>query len=283
MKKVISAVAVVMISTTGVVLASAAPAQAAVPGLEIIISQSGASSSSIKSVVATCPAGKRVIGTGWSLGYVATGGVHVAEVRPTATTVEVVAYEDQDGFAGSWYVAARAVCADPLPGLEIVSTTTTSTTTAADRVMLAVCPAGKDLLGAAGEVVGGGGQVLLDGVLPGTNFVAVSGHTDGWGSTNIWNLRAHAICADPVAGHQIVADIGSTTSANKSNTASCPAGTSVLGGGAVVVPNDGRVSIEAMTPTIYAGSNFVTASGQEDDLGWSAFWRIDTYAICATT
>ncbi|GAA1818922.1 hypothetical protein GCM10009682_44550 [Luedemannella flava] len=281
-RRAIGAAAVVVLGATGVVLGVAAPAHAAIPGHEFVSNGSGWSSSSVKSAVVTCPAGKNVIGTGWSIGTT-SNDIHVAEVRPTATTVTVVAYEDQDGYTGDWSVTAEAVCADPLSGWEIVSATTVATTTAADRVMLAVCSAGKQVLGAAGEVVGGGGQVLLDGVVPYTNSVAVSGHTDGWGSTNIWNLRAYAICADPVPGHQIVLDYSGTTTADKSNTASCPAGTSALGGGAVVIPNDGKVSIRSMSPGAYAGTHFVSTYGMEDDLGWSTYWRVDAYAICATT
>ncbi len=282
MRRTISMVAVLVMSTAGLVVASAAPALASVPGVEIVVSNSGWSSSTVKSAVVTCPAGKQVIGTGWSIGSV-TSGVHVPEVRPTATTVEVVAYEDADGVATDWSVSARAVCADPLPGWEIVTTTSTMTTAAIDRVQVAACPSGKKLLGAAGEVSGGGGRVLLDGIVPTSGLVAVTAHTDGWGSDNIWNLRAHAICADPVAGHQVVSSSSGTTSADKTEFAYCPAGTTVLSSGGVIVPNDGRVALSSLLSTAYGGSEYARVAGQEDDPGWATYWRIDAFAICATT
>ncbi|WP_433165945.1 hypothetical protein [Kribbella sp. CA-247076] len=82
------------------------------PGLQRVSATSPANSVS-KSVTATCPAGKKVVGTGHELLF-GRGQVLLDDVVPSAdlTSVRVEAYEDQDGTAANWSVTAYAVCAN---------------------------------------------------------------------------------------------------------------------------------------------------------------------------
>jgi hypothetical protein len=63
-------------------------------------------------VTATCPAGKRVVGSGGDIrrGH---GEVAMTAVAPTPelTGVRVTAYEDDTGTDASWYAVAYAICA----------------------------------------------------------------------------------------------------------------------------------------------------------------------------
>lgn len=95
-------------------------------GLEIQQSSSGAGSDSAKTAIATCPAGKRVIGTGYDVVGGKTAGtlfpneeidVIVDQVVPVFNglfnlwQVHVQAFEDQPTSA-SWSVIAYAFCAN---------------------------------------------------------------------------------------------------------------------------------------------------------------------------
>ena len=93
------------------------------PGLELVSATSATSSSDFRSATVTCPAGKRVVGTGARV----TGGLNAVvldDIRPDSPleTVNAQAHEDQAGTTGDWAVIAYAVCAEPPPGLELVTT-----------------------------------------------------------------------------------------------------------------------------------------------------------------
>jgi hypothetical protein len=83
-----------------------------VSGLEIVYENTLNNSDTQKSVMATCPAGKKVVAGG---GFAYGPGGFPAEVGivasfPTDERWRVVAHE-QDAFAGAWYLRAYAVCA----------------------------------------------------------------------------------------------------------------------------------------------------------------------------
>jgi hypothetical protein len=92
--------------------AQGAPGQNGVSGLEIVYENTLNNSDTQKSVMATCPAGKKVIAGG---GYAYTGGAFPDQVAlvasfPTNSHWRVVAHET-DVFVGAWYLRAYAVCA----------------------------------------------------------------------------------------------------------------------------------------------------------------------------
>jgi hypothetical protein len=88
------------------------PGQNGVSGLEIVFENTLNNSDTQKSVMATCPAGKKVIAGG---GYAYTGAAFPDQVAivasfPTNSHWRVVAHE-LDAFAGAWYLRAYAICA----------------------------------------------------------------------------------------------------------------------------------------------------------------------------
>lgn len=139
--------------------------------------------------------------------------------------------------------------------------------------MTATCPPGKQLLGGSGAIVGGSGQVYLDGIKPDAALtsVTVEAVEDGDGFTGSWRLRAFAICADPVAGLQrvVAQSFNSDSSRTEQVIATCPVGTrlvsacaDILNGSTVVA----QVEVQATESAPVNGSN----------------WAVRTHAICAT-
>ncbi len=88
-----------------------------VNGHEQVLELSAANSDSPKSVRASCPAGKVIVGTGYDLSGSASGtfpntvtDVVVDQIQPFSTFVDVIAIEEEP-TSRSWSVAAVAICA----------------------------------------------------------------------------------------------------------------------------------------------------------------------------
>ena len=82
-------------------------------GLEIVAAATATDSSSPKVVVATCPAGKRVVGgaaraTGAAVN---AGNVGVTELYPSSATQWTVRAIETTGIGSSWALTAQAFCA----------------------------------------------------------------------------------------------------------------------------------------------------------------------------
>jgi hypothetical protein len=103
--------------SVGSLAGPAAPAAAAVPGLLVVDVQSAWTSDN-KTVTVHCPAGKKVIDAGGSIGS-GFGKITMDDVfpDPNMNFVNVTGLET-DTFNQNWWVVAYATCADPLPGLE---------------------------------------------------------------------------------------------------------------------------------------------------------------------
>ncbi len=77
-----------------------------------IVAATSPPSSANKSVTATCPQGKRIVGTGARIKG-GGGQVGLDDVVPSATSVTAVAREDDDRTARNWALTAYAICAAP--------------------------------------------------------------------------------------------------------------------------------------------------------------------------
>ena len=236
-----------------------------------------------KTAKAVCPAGTRVIGGGGRV----NGGQHVVitqqqPVQGSPDTFQVSAIEDQVGTAQSWAVQAYAVCSDPLPGLEIVSTTSAAGSSGFQG-QNADCGPGKSVLGVGGRIDNGAGQVSLNtqGAFP--QRAAASGLEDVDGFVGVWSVTAFAVCAklnsvfdSRVVSVQTVTD----TTARKIFDIHCPAGMNLTGGAAfadfpgvveVVSPDDGAVATSVQVIARQDGT--VTPADR---------WSVTGYALCAS-
>jgi hypothetical protein len=150
-----------------------------------------------KSVVATCPTGKKVVG----LGAETDGGigrVELDDLIPASDHVTATGFETATGTTDNWSITAHAMCASPVAGLEIRSLASDFGSFDGGGVT-ETCSAGKKVLGVGGEITGGLGQVSMDSVTPNASLTSVNvdAHEDANGTDNSWNLTAYAICATP--------------------------------------------------------------------------------------
>jgi hypothetical protein len=248
-------------------------------GLERV-SFTTASNSSNKGAVATCPAGKRVLGTGAELDG-AGRQVFVNAITPASglNSVTVFAVEDDDGATANWSVTGYAVCANPVAGRQRVVATSTTGSPVLQSAQ-ADCPTGKQLTGLGGDIAGGGGDVILDELEPTTtaltSALVVAGEDED-GTTANWSVRAFAICAD--AAERVVTTPIVSDSNDKEATANCPAPKQVTGAGGDITSGGGQVRLDRIVPG--SGLTGVTVFGFEGAPGFLGNWSVRAYAICA--
>lgn len=211
---------------------------------------------------------------------VMSGGQEVVPDRfgPDGST----AHEDEGGFAGSWRLDARAICADPYPGQEIVSATSVQNSISAKGIS-ATCPVGKRVIGAAGEVTNGLGQVFLVAVRPSSDLSAASAFAleDENGTDQAWSLTARAVCAEPPPGlERISATSASDSATTKSASAACPPGTGLLSTGFDLESSLGQVFLRGLSTDELLLSQ-ATVTGTEDATGNAIDWTVTAYGVCA--
>jgi hypothetical protein len=267
------------------------------PGL-VRVSATSPLNSSNKSVPVSCPAGKKVLGTGAELSA-GSGQVLLDGVRPSADlqSVTVNAIEDENGYSGSWSVSAHAICANPVQGLERRSLQSANNSTAPKTTYVG-CPTGKQLTGVGGEINSANGQVVLDSVFPADlRRAGIGAWEDETGNSGNWSLTAYAICADSAVRTAATQNSGGVSAAEP--TASCPAGKEVTGGGGEMDGARGEASMVAVGDA--SDPNFdestppatsVDAASIWDENGIGNFspfepqtaesWDQTAYAICAT-
>jgi hypothetical protein len=166
-------------------------------GGQLVHAESLISSTSTREVTVPCPAGLRVLGAGASAAFGAEVAINMIRPDPSLTFVTAAAAEDATGESASWNVVVDVYCAPPPAGLQRVqrigAPTSQEFATAA-----AVCPSGKHLIGTGGEIVGSGGRVGFDDLLPDaaltrTTLVATE---DEKGFNKDWRPVAYSICID---------------------------------------------------------------------------------------
>lgn len=258
------------------------PAEA-VPGLTRVSATSVSDSATTKSQAVACPAGTRVLGGG---GVITNAGGQVlltrSEPDPAANGYVARGHEDEDGYAGNWQVTVYAICGNAPAGLQYLSFTGPLQSASTGNYQAATCPFPKRTLGGGGRTNGGNGEVIPRFNLD-ANEVIIPADEDANGFAGSWGITATAVCADELPGYQWVFATGATdSSASKSVTVTCPAGTRIhgAGGGAIESwPAWGSVIVNGITPN--AALTSVTATAQEVDEGTANNWRVTTYAICA--
>jgi len=242
-----------------------------------------ASDSGPKNVNVTC-ANPGMLVTG--LGAAVLGGtaeVLLERFRPDPPNNALsTAFEDDGGFAGNWQLSGNAVCSTPLPG-QLVASTTTRQLPGASKTVTVTCPAGKVVVGAAGEIYNGLGQVVLAGTRPSADLTSatVYAHTDETGTFMAWSLTARAICATPPPGLQLVSSTSTLDSlATKGATAFCPAPKNVLSTAFEINSPNGQVQLRYVGPDNLLTQ--ATATGTEDATGNTSNWSVTAYGICAS-
>jgi hypothetical protein len=293
--------------TTGIV---AAPAAAAVPGLEYVHRDSAPTNPQFprqRSVRVDCPAGKRVVGAAASVidpvpaGHTALSAVIPGNTTPGSELRYVVAHASAvpPHNPASWRLRAHAICANPLPGLQLVIGNSQPDSRSAKGVS-AVCPPGKKLIGSGGARYFTGNpnaddlyRVVLDEIAPYGNLdgVGVVGVETPGGTTANWYHRAFAICANPLPGLQLLHQVG-PAAADSVRTANvfCPQGKSLLSpaGQANAAVSGRSVFWSIIIAPAHAGHGApplgaVSVVGGQVPPNLQYPWSVTSYAICANT
>ena len=166
----------------------------AAPGWQIVPATSTSTSDAFNEVIATCPSGKEIVGTG---GRITGGAGQVELVTQTGGLRGSVAggLEDLDGFAGSWSATAYAVCvtvANPLD-IHLVQNQTASDTTNPKSVSV-TCPSGMRLTGSAVWADQPGNAINLRPDTSTPTGVTATARNDS-GSGGAFDLLVYGVCA----------------------------------------------------------------------------------------
>jgi len=160
--------------------------------------QSDSYDSPLRTALATCPAGKTLVGFGGRAAVEPGRDVALTVVQPSAdlTRVVVQSWSGEGGETDDWTAEAYAVCADPLPSAELVRTTAGPDATDG-KVAGSACPAGKQLHAIGAGIFNGAGQAWYAGLYPAADLqsgtaVATEDPT-GWAGA--WFVTSFAICA----------------------------------------------------------------------------------------
>jgi hypothetical protein len=154
---------------------------------------------------ADCPAGTAPLGVGAEIGngagqvalHSVYGNYTVSPQGAPTGWAAAKAYEDENGYSGTWTLTSYAVCASPPPGL--VYLFADSPNTSSDKGYTPrECPFGTSVYGVGAYLGYNTGQVHFDRLVPhGANWTGVDSDTreDANGFTAPWYTSVEAICA----------------------------------------------------------------------------------------
>jgi hypothetical protein len=189
------------------------------------------------------------------------------------------------GLIAGGSLVATAAPAAAVPGLTIVSTPSpaVSSTTQVD----AVCPAGTVVYGAAGRVIGGGGDVLITDMRPKADLSAVRVEAVENDPTPVlWHVVAEAFCA-PDNGHnlhlvEVANPANGTNLSPRSTWAYCPAGEVMFGAGFRHVNAGGNVFTAEVEPEIdpFTGEPVGVEVESRSDTGFAGAFDDYAAAVC---
>ncbi len=286
--------ALILAGAVAPLLGPVAPASAAVPGYELVDAASAYDSSWTKTVTATCPAEKKLIGMGAKTWLPHLADLTISMIAPDAalTAVTVKAHRKDNGAANpflyQWDVRAFAVCASPVPGLEMVEgppPPVYDVWSPSSRTANVSCPTGKKALGVGGRITSNGTAVAFSGIRPKDDLsgAVVRAHEMGPYSAQ-WQLKAYAICANPLPGLELVQ--ASVTNPGPATFAQsellCPGSKVAVGGGTSVSDLLGKAKVVAQGPSTYLSSGADAYGAAVEQVPTNAAWTLTVYGICVT-
>ena len=167
-----------------------------------------------------------------------------------------------------------------ITGLERVEES--SDWTSADKDVDVACPPGKQLLSAAGEISGGGGEVSIEAMEPVSNLnEAFLKAAEDSAYTPLWKLTVYGICSNPPSGLVRIRDASSLTSSNLQQDAFawCPLGKFLISANGTMTDGEGETLMSVIEPNIGLGAHVMAR--EEDSL--SSIWWTSAVASCASS
>ena len=197
--------------------------------------------------------------------------------RWSRLTVAVIA-----GLGGGLLTGVGPAAA-AVPGLVSVDATLNPSSSQSQSVTVA-CPAGTKLINAGGYITDGAGSVAMDDIFPNStnDSVTVTGkETDPYGAA--WRPTAVATCAPALPGLTWIHEASPPSAVDKSVTATCPDGTTLVGTGATIEDGFGEVLITTIAPQnggVGVAADAVTVEAKEE-AAYAATWIVNAFAACA--
>lgn len=279
MKRRISGVLGALLLCGALLVVTAGLASAAVPGLQRTAVPVTSFSISPTSAEASCPPGKRVIGTGARISG-GQGEVIITGIIPNATltSVTVTGHEDANGFSGNWTVTAIAICADPLPGL-VRAVGIQGPNRDSPKLLNVQCPDGKKAIGTGAATSGALGRARLESMIAGADDSSARAFQQQGDTIGEWSLTTYAICANSaLPGQELTSDGGDGfNSEPKDATVGCGA-KKVVSTGFSLVQGSGQAVLTDIVPN--AALTSVRVAAVEDQDGHPGVWSIRSFAFC---
>jgi hypothetical protein len=280
-------VAAVALAAGGLLAGVAGSAQA-ITGRSLVTVTSGASSAD-KSVTATCPAGKKVVGAGGEV-LDGAGRVLLTDVIPDASLNSVTTTGGENGaFAGAWQIRAQAMCAPAgsIANLQRVPANASNNGTSDfSKSAVASCPPGLRLYGDGYQTSGADGNVTAETIEPDTGLTQVSTlayEANAYGLP--WDWTAYAICGTGQATMTRVFDTSTLDSdpAHGILTSPCPAGTTLTGAGAFSEEIGAVGNIHRDRMSLEWGTEQAGVNAWEDPVtGYPSDWDEQAFSICVS-
>jgi hypothetical protein len=154
--------------------------------------------SPLRTALATCPAGKELVGFGGRAAVEPDRDVALTVLLPSAdlTRVVVQSWAAEGGETDDWTAEAYAVCADPLPNAELIRTTD-GPDDSNDKIATSICPAGKQLHAMGAGIFNAAGQAWYAGLYPAEDLQSGTAIPveDPTGLDWNWFVTSAGICA----------------------------------------------------------------------------------------
>jgi hypothetical protein len=267
--------ALAAVATAAVVLAT--PAAADPPGI-VRVGSTSASHSFDKALLASCPAGTVVTGGGGYLTAPAAahqGLVALDRLEPLDNGSGFIsAMREVHPDLNNWQLSTDAICMPTPLGWDVIPVTGPIGT----QTVVANCGT-KNLIGVGGRINNGGGDMVLDHVVPSADLksVTVRGTPVAGRSPVNWSVTAFAVCAYVEDLVRITPFVPASSTAHKGVSASCPPGMALYSASAAISPGNGQLFLSVVHEiTVHTFS----VAADEDDDGYNLNWTLFGYGIC---
>jgi hypothetical protein len=257
---------------------------AALTGFEVISVSTANDNITPKSVTASCPPGKVVIGGGVRIfGNVDGAALTTSAPNDNLSPTQWIAGAADSGTTNlNWGLRVDAHCINAgVISYQVVKNSTASSNIGS-KTVTATCPAGHAVIGGGAEI---SGLITNEGLV--ATAPAGSPQPNQWTATaqeidplnaGPWALHAYAFCATTPQFGLVTASLSSDTTPTKSLSLDCKPGGTLVGGGALMTGTSSNYALSDIsreTPTQWRVSAQKVLQGLS-----TQNWGLTAYAFC---